>query len=63
MKFSLKNLKLLYLYKIIPWNLNTWQNLTAKVIKCVHLVIIQWYFNVNEDKSIIIFKPKMFDVV
>lgn len=63
MKFSLKKLKLLCLYKIIPWNLNTWQNLTTKVIKYVHLVIIQWYFNVNEDKSIIIFKPKMFDVV
>jgi hypothetical protein len=54
-------MKLLCLYKIIPWNKNTRQNLT-KVIKCVHLAIIQWYFNVNEVKSIIIFKPKMLSI-
>jgi len=45
----------------MPWNKNTRQNLT-KVIKCVHLAIIQWYFNVNEVKSIIIFKPKMLSI-
>jgi hypothetical protein len=55
-------MKLLCLYKIIPWNQNTRQDLT-KVIKCVHLVIVQWYFNVNKVKSIIIFTLEMLSIV